>query len=496
MPLASQKRVTHITGAHFEPADGSGSPGMLYLLSGDAGAGFTGRHGLGVFSKPRYYEIDLRGVKLDQSSSRYLQSLPDDEVFEYHLTEGKHAKTDPLWLNDGHIAPSAITTTKDNKLLISSSQSDRGFFGVIDYRAIDIPAYAGYGYRHANRDETSFETRNNGFLKAWYDAHEFFPVPIFDLIPAAFLHIFREVPIQFLKGVHRFDVGLSSKFLLTDNDRRAGQVDSEFRLPRHFENNNWIPLYRGLRGIQEGLGIKSLDRVPGSHLFVAATAGALVQDAREWTIKGANPPARVVTFTTEQLHKKGEPMPIQYPNSDQLPARGEVSILSEKLYNFSLLVVNPVVRKQLKGDPIRTVSDIAVLNDKYALFLEKTELPFQTSRKTAFVTRVYLVALHSGKNFKDSGAFTDDELNKIFMETPKDFMSKTLLFDSSHKDSLDLMPDNPDFDIHETGFEAIALGPNTSNGDRTFMLVSYDNGESESQKTRTRLLHFSLPAGH
>lgn len=180
--------------------------------------------------------------------------------------------------------------------------------------------------------------------------------------------------------------------------------------------------------------------------------------------------------------QKGEPMPIQYPNSDQLPARGEVSILSEKLYNFSLLVVNPVVRKQLKGDPIRTVSDIAVLNDKYALFLEKTELPFQTSRKTAFVTRVYLVALHSGKNFKDSGAFTDDELNKIFMETPKDFMSKTLLFDSSHKDSLDLMPDNPDFDIHETGFEAIALGPNTSNGDRTFMLVSYDNGESESQR--------------
>ncbi|WOG29021.1 esterase-like activity of phytase family protein [Endozoicomonas sp. 8E] len=484
--------VTHITGAHFAHV-GNGSTGTLYLLSGDAGAGFTGRYGWGVFSKPHYYEVDLSRVVLDRQSPGNNGPLPS-EVFEYQITEGKNAKTHPIWLNDGHIAPSAITLTKDGELMISSSQSNRGLTGIIDYRAIDIPAYAGFGYRHANRDETSLATRNNGFLKAWYDAHEFFPVPVLDLIPAAFLHTFREIPLQLSKGVHRVDIGLSSKFLLTNNDRRPGQVDSEFKLPKHFENNNWIPFHIGLKGIQQGFGVKSLDRVRNSNHYVAATAGALVQDAKQWNINEHVPPVRVVTFTTEQLSNNGQPLPGQYLNSHQLPARGEVTILSEKLYNFSLLVLSPSTIKQLgSSGPIRTVSDIAVLNKKQALFLEKTELPYRSSQ-SSFITRVYLVDLGSGKNFKGTEMFAEDELNKAFTKAPEYFMSKTLLFDSLHLDSLKMLEDKIDFDIHETSFEAIALGPETVRGVKTFMLVSYDDGENKKSSTATRLLHFTLPA--
>ncbi len=486
-----QKRVTHITGAHFAHV-GNGSTGTLYLLSGDAGAGFTGRHGWGVFSKPHYYELDMSKVVLDRQNPNHGGPLPS-EVFEYPITEGKNAKTHPLWLNDGHIAPSAITLTKDGELMISSSQSDRGVTGVIDYRAIDIPAYAGYGYRHANRDETSLATRNNGFLKAWYDAHEFFPVPVLDLIPAAFLHTFREIPLQLSKGVHHVDIGLSSKFLLTENDHRPGQVDSAFKLPKHFENNNWIPFHMGLKGIQQGLGVKSLDRIPKSNHYVAATAGALVQDAKQWNINEHVPPVRVVTFTTEQLSNNGEPLPGKYLNSQQLPAKGEVTILSEKLYNFSLLGLSPSAMKQLKSSPIRTVSDIAVLNKKEALFLEKTVLPYRSSESN-FITRVYLVDLSSGKNVKGSEMFADNELNKAFMDAPDYFMSKTLIFDSLQEDSLKLFEDGIGFDIHETSFEAIARGPETVQGGKTFMLVSYYDGEDSKRGTPTRLMYFTLPA--
>lgn len=488
MPSDTQRKVTHITGAHFVSTRND-SAGRLFLLSGDAGAGFTGTNGWSVFSKPHYYEVNLSRLKPDRQNPRDSIFSPND-VTEYQITEGKYARTHPLWLKDGHISPSSITRTQDGKLLIASSQSERrGITGIIDYRAIDIPAYAGYGYRHANRDETSIETRNNGFLKAWYDAHEFFSVPILDLIPAAFLHTFREIPLQLSKGVHFCDVGLSSKFLLTNAYPRSGQVDSALRLPKHFENNNWIPFHKGFSGIQQGLGVKSLDHIPDSNVYVAATAGPLVQDATKWAIKGHVPPVRVVTFTTERLYSGDELMHGQFSDSNELPARGVVSTLSEKLYNFSLLVVTPTVRKQLKSDPVRTVSDIAVLNDKQALFLEKTELPYQGAQPS-FITRVYLVDLNSGKNFKGNETFVDEELNKVFMKTPADFMSKTLLFASDHPDSLRQMPDKPDFDIHEANFEAIALGPDTAQGDKTFMLVSYNNGEV---KTQTRLLHFTLP---
>ncbi|MGI9278493.1 MAG: esterase-like activity of phytase family protein [Endozoicomonas sp.] len=493
VPSDTHKRVTHITGAHYVPA-GNESTGALYLLSGDAGAGFTGSTtSWGDFSKPRYFKVDLSRVTLDPQNPDDYEFSPI-EVAEHQIEEGKHAKTAPLWLNDGHIAPSGITTTKDGKLLISSSQSERDFTGIIDYRALDIPAYAGYGYKHANRDETSLASRNNGFLKAWYDAHDFFPVPVLDLIPAAFLQIFREIPLQLSKGVHWYDVGLSSKFLLTNSDdQKAGQVDGAFKLPKHYENTNWIPFHRGLSGIQQGYGVKSLDHVPGSNHYVSATAGALVQDATKWTVKGIVPPARVVTFTTEKLLTNGELLAKQYNSSEELPARGEVHTLSEKLYNFSLLTVNSALRKQLKSDPIRTVSDIAVLNHKQALFLEKSELPY-TGVLPRYVTRVYLVDLSSGKNFKGKELFEGNELNTVFMETPADFMSKTLIFDSSHPDSLRLMPNNSDFNLHQTGFEALALGPDTTLGDKTFMLVSYDDGEAKGWNAQTRLLHFTLPA--
>ncbi|WP_172806695.1 esterase-like activity of phytase family protein [Endozoicomonas arenosclerae] len=491
VPSDAQKKVTHITGAHFVPA-GNDSTGALYLLSGDAGAGFTGSNGWGVYSKPRYYKVDLSRVTLNPQTSNDYEFLPS-EVSENQIIEGRNAQAYPLWLNDGHIAPSGITMTKDGKLLISSSHSERDFTGVIDYRALDIPAYAGYGYKHANRDETSMATRNNGFLKAWYDAHDLFPVPLLDLVPAAFLHIFREIPLQLSKGFHWYDVGLSSKFLLTNSDdQRAGQVDGAFKLPKHYENNNWIPFHRGLNGIQKGLGVKSLDNIPGSYNYVSATAGALVQDATKWTVRGIVPPARVVTFTTEQLATGGQLLARQYQNSDELPARGEVSTLSEKLYNFSLLTLKPEVRKQLKSDPIRTISDIAVLNNKQALFLEKTELPYQGTL-SRFITRVYLVDLTSGKDFKGKEMFVDNELNDVFMTTPADFMSKSLVFDSTHRDSQNLIPNSPEFNFHQTGFEAIALGPDTTMGEKTFMLVSYDDGEPKGWNASTRLLHFTLP---
>ncbi|WP_152558819.1 hypothetical protein [Endozoicomonas numazuensis] len=492
VPSDNQKKVTHITGAHFVPAEND-STGALYLLSGDAGAGFTGSNGLAEFSKPRYYKLDMSRVTLDPRDPSD-HDLSPSEVSEHKLVEGKHAVTNPLWLNDGHIAPSGITTTKDGKLLISSSQSERDFTSTLDYRVFDIPAHIGLGYKHANRHSTDPDTRNTGFMKAMDTVHDYFPVPIVEAIPAAFVYLFWEMPKQVSRGSHWYDVGLTSKFLLTNSDDvKSGQVDSAFRLPKHYENTNWIPFHKGLSGIQQGLGVKSLDHVPGSNNYVSVTAGALVQDATKWTVRGTPPPARVVTFTTEQLAIEDKLLSEKHQNSNGLPPRGEVSTLSEKLYNFSYYEVVPRLRKQLKGDPIRTVSDIAILNNKQALFLEKTELPY-SGALPRFVNRVFLVDLSSGKDFRGKTTFEGDELNNIFHKTPGDFLSRTLVFDSEHPDSLRLIPNNPDFNIHQTGYDAIALGPDTILGEKTFMLVSYDDGKPKGWNSQTRLMHFTLPA--
>ena len=203
------------------------------------------------------------------------------------------------------------------------------------------------------------------------------------------------------------------------------------------------------KGIKRNKGIESLDRIKGTNEYIAIVEAPLIQDEREWNKAKGMVPLRLLHFSMDEFLPKGRDT-------------GTVSLLEEYFYPLNLLP-SDVTRNAWEGYPKRSISDVEVINEKYAIVLEKSYIKYRyfDSRKPKSVTELYLVELGSSYNFVGA----DEDYPMVIKRKKYRTLRKKLLMRST--DMEDQVPEFARLNI-----EGVTLGPEFADGSRLLLLVN------------------------
>ena len=244
--------------------------------------------------------------------------------------------------------------------------------------------------------------------------------------------------------------------LRVGNDSR---VKGYYRFPEHYTDDQ--PWYRSAshypnqyqdvygKGIKRNKGIESLDRIMETNEYIAIVEGPLIQDEREWDKAEGMVPSRLLHFSMDEF-------------IESETETGVVELLGEYFYPFEPLP-EELTRNALASYPKRSVSDVEVINQTYALVLEKNYIKYNyvDKRKSKSVIELYLVKLDSAYNFVDA----EENYPSVIKQKKYKTLKKTLLMRST--DMEDQVPEFTRLNI-----EGIALGPEFADGSRLLALVN------------------------
>lgn len=240
---------------------------------------------------------------------------------------------------------------------------------------------------------------------------------------------------------------------------KIGRLTGFYRFPeRYTDDQSWFraathypKLYQDIhgKGIRRNKGIESLDRINGTNEYIAIVEGPLIQDVREWNKARGMVPARLLHFSMDEFLA---------PENKT----GTVALLGEYFYPFDPLP-GELSRNALEGYPKRSVSDVEVINKKYAIVLEKSYIKYRyiDKRKPKSVTELYLVKFDTSYNFAHSG----EDYPQVIKHKKYKTLQKTLLMRSTEME--DQLPEFTRLNI-----EGVTLGPEFADGSRLLMLVN------------------------
>lgn len=250
---------------------------------------------------------------------------------------------------------------------------------------------------------------------------------------------------------------------------RESRVTGYYHFPDRFTDDQ--PWYRTAwhypkqyddiygKGIKRNKGIESLDRIKGTNEYIAIVEAPLIQDAREWDRSKGVVPSRLLHFSMDEF-------------TESENETGVVKLIGEYFYPFEPLP-DELTRNALESYPRRSISDVEVINQQYALVLEKSYIRYNyiDKRRPKSVTDIYLVRLKSAFNFVGA----EEDFPQIINRKKHKTLEKTLLMRSTAME--DQVPEFTRLNI-----EGVTLGPEFADGSGLLALIN-DNDAYNAKVT-------------
>ena len=250
---------------------------------------------------------------------------------------------------------------------------------------------------------------------------------------------------------------------------KLGRLKGYYRFPDHYTNDQSFiraashagKMHEDIyaKGIKRNKGIESLDRIGDTNDYIAIMEAPLIQDERKWNYQGITP-VRLLHFSMDEFTGSND-------------ETGTVSLKGEYFYPLEPLPED-LSRNALQFYPKRSISDVEVINEHYAVVLEKSYIKYRyiDKRKPKSYFELYLVQLESAYNFAYCGDIYPNEINDKKHGSNR-VLKKTLLMRSTW-----MKDQAPEFD--RLNVEGVTLGPEFSDGSRLLVLVN-DNDAYHSK---------------
>ena len=258
---------------------------------------------------------------------------------------------------------------------------------------------------------------------------------------------------------------------------KGGRLTGYFTLPDYYTDDQSFSrflrhyprldkdVYR--KGMKRNKGIESLDRFKNTDSYLAIVEGPLIQDEQGWPARFGEPPSRLISFNMKDIKNSGE-------------KSGEIKPDGEYFYPRS-----PLPKELLENIkdtyPRRGITDIEILNARYAMVIERNFLVYSDGKNPRSVTELYLLQLHHGFDFKGSAGYpltTDPD------KDDNSTLKKKLLLRST-----DL--EGKDESFNRLNIEGLTLGPNFPDGSRLLIMVNDNDANKGSEPTY--LMFFKVP---
>ena len=278
---------------------------------------------------------------------------------------------------------------------------------------------------------------------------------------------------------------------------RAGELLGSYQFPEYYSDNayspDWLSNSLGWKkqGILRNKGIESLDRIKGTNNYIAITEGPLQQDSRVWKKTHKDVSENDIKYTcAEEDYGPAPSRLIEFSGDDLSYGSGKDQILpkGEYLYQHDDREIKEIVKQKMGVVDIKNIknrkgiTDVQVVNDKYALVLERNFISEKETgeNKKYSATEVYKVKLRSSIDIAGSAEIHDG----VFEYCGNKVLEKELLFRST-----DYEGRNASFDT--LNIEGLTFGPDFPDGSKLLILVN-DNGANDEDAPNTYLIFFKV----